>query len=257
MICVVYCPNTLNFSVSKSWFTAGGLLLLVCFSISNALPPNSFHRLLDLIIPEEEYLELPRRVVREANPESFSDYFRKLQLAQSELQKNASVGEEEIEKVFKNHGLDVGNETHDQNATTTDSPEYITKQSSSSTDMPYATSTQKPKKELCKAKSCSELSGNSTVKPQKKQIIKPEVTPKVFPTFSVISTTSIPDDLDVSNTTTNMELDSTVFPSTTTPHNSAPWWGVYKKSKPKYLKSTIARQVVNKIKTSRRRSHFD
>ena len=226
------------------------LVLLVGLSIGLALPSSSFQRLLDLtgLESDDDYEDAVRRSVREANPESFSDYFRKLQLAQSELQKNASVGEEEIEKVFKNHGLDTGNETHEL-STTTESGESNTKQPFSTTDFEYPTSTQKYKKENCKSEACMVYTISSTEKPQKKLVIKPAV-----PTASLSTTTSTPDDLDTSTT----ESDTTVFPSTTTSYSSSGWWGVSRKSKPKHLKSTIARQVVNKIKTSRRRtSHYD
>ncbi|KAJ9587459.1 hypothetical protein L9F63_028288, partial [Diploptera punctata] len=234
-----------------TWFVAGVFLLLASFDIINGLPPNTFHRLLDLTVPEDEYLESPRRSVREANPESFSDYFKKLQLAQSELQKNASVGEEEIEKVFKNHGLDVGNETHDQNMTTTDIPESTTKQIPTKTDVQFTTSTQKPKKELCKGGYCSEYPGSSTIKPQKKQMMKSDVMMSKIPT-STLSSVTTSDEFDGNST----EPDTTVFPSTT---SSVGWWGVSRRNKVMHLKSTIARQVVNKIKTSRRRTntHFD
>lgn len=113
-----------------NYCTAGLFLLLVGVTLTTAGPHNNLQHLL-LFLPDEE--ELPAFVVperdskrspREARPESFADYFRKLQLVQSELTKNASVGEDEIAEVFKRHGLATGNETEgNTTSTNTTSPD--------------------------------------------------------------------------------------------------------------------------------------
>ncbi|PSN34340.1 hypothetical protein C0J52_25483 [Blattella germanica] len=265
---IVYFLSSVNSIFPKgSWFTAGLLLLLAGASVSVALSPNNFHRLLDLLVPEDEDLEASRRSVRAANPESFADYFRKLQLAQSELSKNASVGEAEIEKVFKSHGLETGNDTHDENGTTYSSSstgyssssteQYESKSTSGTTEF-TTTITEKPRKVPCHAASgtCPDIAGVTITKTVKKQSARLETAP-TLPTTTLTTAASTTEDYDANSTGTTTEPDSTFSPSSTTSYSSGGWWGVSRKSKPKHLKSTIARQVVNKIKTSRRRSHFD
>ncbi|XP_069702410.1 mucin-5AC-like [Periplaneta americana] len=107
-----------------NYCTAGLFILLVDIAVISAGPHNNLQHL-RLFLPDEDDLtafDAPeqdsKRSPREARPESFGDYFRKLQLVQSELTKNASVGEAAIAEVFKRHGLATGNETENITSST-------------------------------------------------------------------------------------------------------------------------------------------